>query len=281
VFVGNIPYDVTEDDLANLFRQFGEVIKFRLVIDPVTGRGKGYGFCDFATVESAENAKKMNNILPINGRTLRVDSASQSGPGSGSGTTGGRGGGSSSQIGSLKQGRDLDTALAQLTMGEVYDVLVEVRAWVKKDPEGVRELLAQRPVLAQALLKMQTVMGMLQTSPPADLSFGAFSASTTTSSIPNTTSTTTTSSVQPMVPSLLSQTYAQPQYYAQPPMAYPTPYAAAAPQPLPGLNAPQPDLQEYLRRILTMSEEEVATLNPNEQIHVRSIRMQYMSQQPR
>jgi cleavage stimulation factor subunit 2 len=284
VFVGNIPYDVTEDDLINLFRQFGEVVKFRLVIDPGTGKGKGYGFCDFATIEAAEAAKKMNNILPINGRTLRVDSASQAQP-SGGGGNRPYSAMSASNANSVKQGRDLDTALSQLTMGEVYDILVEVKAWVKKDPDGVRELLAQRPVLAQALLKMQTSMGMMQTSPPADLSFGAFSGMSASSTTPSPTPPIQSMSAPPpqlvsSIPSLIPQvpTYAQqPQYYPQMPYGM-AQYAPMAPQPqlLPGLNAPIHDpQQDILRRILTMSEEEVAQLNQGEQAQVRSIRMQY------
>ena len=264
-----------------MFRQFGEVIKFRLVIDPMTGKGKGYGFCDFVSPDSAEAAKRMNDVLTINGRKLRVDNAAQGA------VQGGYGGGLARTSGnsSLKQARDLDTALAQLTMGEVYDVLVEVKAWVKKDPEAVRELLSQRPVLAQALLKMQTTMGMLQTAPPADQSFGAFASGASSGSQNSTTSAVTQPIPMPSMPSAstLPPGY-PPQYYAAAPLPYPI---TAYPPPsmpgigqaagLPGLQGGQPEnIQEILRRVLMMSEEDVARLSPQEQAYVRSIRMQSM-----
>lgn len=278
MFVGNIPYDVTEEELANLFRQFGEVVRFRLVVDNVTGKGKGYGFCDYASPEGAEAAKRATNVVQINGRSLRVDSATQSAQSSSSG--GYRQGSSHA---SSKQARDLDTALAQLTVGEVYDILVEVKAWVKKDPDGVRELLSQRPVLAQALLKMQTSMGMMQTAPPADSSFGAFSgvqsqSATASSSVPS-----LLPSSMPPHPSMVSQMppqYNQPQYYT-PQYGAPPPYMAQQPM-LPGLAAPSPvpdQAQAYLQQILAMTEDQVVQLAPEQQAYIRSIRMQYM--QPR
>ena len=274
VFVGNIPYDATEDELANLFRQFGDVVKFRMMYDPATGKGKGYGFCDFALAESADSAKRMNNVLSLHGATLRVHSASQ-------GQAGGLGTRSSAGSShSLKQARDLDTALAQLSVGEVYDILVEVKTWVKKDPEAVRELLSQRPILAQALLKMQTTMGMLQTSPPADQSFGSFTASlnSSQSAQPALTPPPGGNVVQPAPSSLMPPSYLQPSYYA------PLPYSIAAypQQPmgipmgqhasLPGLAGPPADEQDVLRRIMMMSEEDVMRLPPNEQAHVRAFR---------
>lgn len=47
VFVGNIPYDMSEEQLIDVFREVGTVVGFRLVFDRDTGKPKGYGFCEF------------------------------------------------------------------------------------------------------------------------------------------------------------------------------------------------------------------------------------------
>lgn len=46
--VGNIPYDMTEEELIQIFSQVGTVVGMRLVFDRETGKPKGYGFCEFA-----------------------------------------------------------------------------------------------------------------------------------------------------------------------------------------------------------------------------------------
>jgi len=89
--VGNISYDVSEQQLRQLFSQVGQVAHFRLMIDHETGRPKGFGFCEFADPASTEKAIRMLNGHEMNGRALRVDSAS--GGGGGGGERGGERGG--------------------------------------------------------------------------------------------------------------------------------------------------------------------------------------------
>lgn len=73
VFVGNIPYKATENDLIQLFSQAGSVLSFRMVTDRDTGRPKGYGFCEFADSTSADAALQSLNGFEFQGRQLRVD----------------------------------------------------------------------------------------------------------------------------------------------------------------------------------------------------------------
>ncbi|KAF1780299.1 Nucleotide-binding alpha-beta plait domain [Phytophthora cactorum] len=75
VFVGNIPYDVTEDMLKEIFSEAGSVMNFRLVTDRETGKPKGYGFCEYADGATALSAMRNLNGYEINGRNLRVDFA--------------------------------------------------------------------------------------------------------------------------------------------------------------------------------------------------------------
>ncbi len=75
VFVGNLPYDATEEQLVEIFREVGPVVSFRLVYDKDTGRPKGYAFCEYASSAVAESAMRNLNGREFNGRSLRVDYA--------------------------------------------------------------------------------------------------------------------------------------------------------------------------------------------------------------
>jgi len=73
VFVGNIPYDATEDQLAEIFSKVGPVVEFRLVYDKQTRQQKGYGFCEYRDAETALSAMRNLQNVECCGRSLRVD----------------------------------------------------------------------------------------------------------------------------------------------------------------------------------------------------------------
>ncbi|KAI4364970.1 hypothetical protein MLD38_021001 [Melastoma candidum] len=75
VFVGNIPYDATEEQLIEICQEVGPVVSFRLVTDRETGKPKGYGFCEYKDEETALSARRNLQGYDINGRQLRVDFA--------------------------------------------------------------------------------------------------------------------------------------------------------------------------------------------------------------
>lgn len=72
VYVGNLPWQTTEDDLARLFGQFADVVNARIIQDRETGRSRGYGFIDLAAAEQVGAVCAMLNRCQLNGRCLEV-----------------------------------------------------------------------------------------------------------------------------------------------------------------------------------------------------------------
>lgn len=73
VFIGNIPYGVSEEQIMDIFGRTGQVVGFRLVYDKETGQPKGFGFLEYSDTDSAASAVRNLNDHEIQGRTLRVD----------------------------------------------------------------------------------------------------------------------------------------------------------------------------------------------------------------
>lgn len=74
IYVGNLPWAVTEEDLINAFKEYGEVASARVVTDRETGRSRGFGFVEMAE-ESAGAAIEALNGADWGGRALTVNEA--------------------------------------------------------------------------------------------------------------------------------------------------------------------------------------------------------------
>ncbi|VDO90458.1 unnamed protein product, partial [Haemonchus placei] len=77
VYVGNLPYQTSEEAVGNHFSQAGHVTNVKIVYDRETGRMKGFGFCDFADAAGASNAVNTLNGADFSGRQLRVNYANR------------------------------------------------------------------------------------------------------------------------------------------------------------------------------------------------------------
>lgn len=75
LYVGNLPWSVTTDQLREMFSEAGEVTDAIVLSDKFTGRSKGFGFVTYATEEEAEKAIEMFNEKEIEGRALVVNKA--------------------------------------------------------------------------------------------------------------------------------------------------------------------------------------------------------------
>jgi RNA recognition motif-containing protein len=95
IYVGNLSYSVTSDDLRKAFEQFGEVSTANVVTDKFTGQSKGFGFVEIPNKATGEAAIKALDGQDLKGRTIRVNEArprTEGGP-SGGPRRGGPGGG--------------------------------------------------------------------------------------------------------------------------------------------------------------------------------------------
>lgn len=75
LFVGNLSYQATEEELRELFQQAGTVQAVRIVTDQLTGRPRGFGFVEMATAEDAQRAIDQLNGRLFRNRNLIVDQA--------------------------------------------------------------------------------------------------------------------------------------------------------------------------------------------------------------
>ena len=96
LYVGNLPWTLTNDSLKEMFTQFGEVTEAVIITDRMSGRSKGFGFVTFATEEAAVAATQQMHEKEIEGRKIVVNVArprEERRPGGGGGFRSGGGGG--------------------------------------------------------------------------------------------------------------------------------------------------------------------------------------------
>jgi RNA recognition motif-containing protein len=75
LYVGNLSFEVTDQELEQLFSQYGEVVSATVIRDRDTDRSRGFGFVEFSQKEDAQKAKEEMNGKEFTGRALRIDEA--------------------------------------------------------------------------------------------------------------------------------------------------------------------------------------------------------------
>lgn len=93
LFVGNLAFQTTEEDLRNAFAAHGSVVDAKIITDRETGRSRGFGFLTMANDQEAAKAIEAMNGAMIDGRALRVNEAEERKPRAGGPGGGGGGGG--------------------------------------------------------------------------------------------------------------------------------------------------------------------------------------------
>ncbi len=72
IYVGNLPYDFTEEELKDMFNQFGDVANVKIILDKISGRSKGFGFVEMAEKSEGQDAIQVLDQCPVRGRNVRV-----------------------------------------------------------------------------------------------------------------------------------------------------------------------------------------------------------------
>lgn len=100
LYVGNLPHEITNSDLQDLFEPHGTVLSAQVIVDRDTNRSKGFGFVEMKNDQEAEAAIEVMNGKEVSGRALTVNEArprenrpDRRGPGGGGHRGGGNGGG--------------------------------------------------------------------------------------------------------------------------------------------------------------------------------------------
>ena len=75
LYVGNLNFDMTDEELQETFSEFGELISALVIKDRISGRSRGFGFVEFSQEESAQSAKEAMNGKEVQGRELKIDDA--------------------------------------------------------------------------------------------------------------------------------------------------------------------------------------------------------------
>ncbi|KAF7162641.1 hypothetical protein CNMCM5623_007866 [Aspergillus felis] len=282
VFLGNIPYNLTEEQVKDILSSAGTVTKFRLMMNPETGKPKGYGFADFADADAAASAVRNLNDYEIMGRKIRVDwphnNEKDSVPPDYSQTSQlpsqdvQPGQQPSAPLPPLPPGVEvpphldcpnaISQTLSSLPPNQLLDVLSQMKSLAMTDPARATELLRQAPQLAYAIFQALLLMNLVDYStlgavveqatqptaaaapsaPPAAQAFQPFSA------VPGQIST----------PPVVSTPFA------------PQPATQAAPQ------QQVPSQEELLQQVLSMPQSAIDALPPMERNQIMLLRQQLM-----
>ncbi|KAJ5287164.1 hypothetical protein N7478_002850 [Penicillium angulare] len=276
VFLGNIPYNLTEEQVKDILSTAGTVTKFRLMMNPETGKPKGYGFADFADADAAASAVRNLNDYEIMGRKIRVDwphnnekdsiptdypqdaqpptqdpaQHMQQIPGA-------------APLPPLPPGVEVPAhldcpnaishTLASLPPNQLLDVLTQMKSLAVADPARATELLRQAPQLAYAIFQALLLMNLVEYQLLGSIVEQA-------------------AQPQPAAHQQYQQ-YNVPGQVATPPVAAtpfaPPPLQAAPPQPVAGQ-------EELLQQVLAMPQAAIDALPPMERNQIMMLRQQLM-----
>ena len=73
IYVGNLPFNLGEEDLKEIFEEYGEVASSKIISDKFSGRSKGFGFIEMDSDDDANNAIKELNNAEVGGRNIKVN----------------------------------------------------------------------------------------------------------------------------------------------------------------------------------------------------------------
>ncbi|KAB2571517.1 Cleavage stimulation factor subunit 2 [Lasiodiplodia hormozganensis] len=291
VFIGNIPYGVSEELITETLSRVGQVLNFRLVYDKDSGRPKGFGFAEFSDAEDAASAVRNLNDYELMGRKLRVDYSNDNGAGDSAPAnynppqvaSNGQDAPASNTIPPLPPGVDvppnltcpdaISKTLQTLPPPQLLDILSQMKGLVTTDPAKATELLRQAPQLSFAIFQALLLLGLIDQS--------LLTSVVDTATIPQ-----AEPQPQPAATPMPPQAFPgyPPQQASRGVMNVPTPPVGNPYQqpPMPMQQQPaQPqvplDQQALIRQVMAMTPETIASLPPNDRAQIEALRARIMS----
>lgn len=184
IFVGNLAFNTTEEQLHQAFSEIGRIIKVRLVTDMETGKPRGFAFVEFEDPQAALSAIRNMNDYELNGRRVRVNFSNSSHLEALAGKLGmdlsqqtqQRGQSSTATSASAPSSAGTNAvsdALKAMSKGEMYDVVAKFKEVADRDPDEARRILSGHPQLPEAILFLMSKLDMVQTAVPIDGGAGA------------------------------------------------------------------------------------------------------------
>ena len=169
IFVGNLAFNTTEEQLHQAFSEVGRVINVRMVTDVETGKPRGFAFVEFQEAQAALSAIRNMNDYELNGRRLRVNFSNSS----------------HLEVLAGKLGMDLSQQQSQRTAAqpaassagtnavadslkamskaEMYDCVAKLKEIAEKDQDEARRILSSHPQLPEAMLFLMSKLDMVKT----------------------------------------------------------------------------------------------------------------------
>lgn len=190
IFIGNIPFEITEEQLIDIFKEVGPVQSFRLMFDRETGRSRGYAFCEYADAETAASAIRNLTGYEIGGRHLKVDKAdndmlpssvigNSTSTGAGISTTTSSSGNTGNFVPTVRPVQTIPGTSQTASTAAIHSILsappftnpqsllellASLKATVQTNPEQARHLLGSNPGLSYALLQSFISLGLIDMS---------------------------------------------------------------------------------------------------------------------
>lgn len=304
IFVGNLAFNTTEEQLHQAFSELGRIIKVRMVTDQETGKPRGFAFIEFEDPQAALSAIRNMNDYELNGRRLRCNFSNSSHLEQLAGRLGMD---MSAHTQARKQAEANKAAAAAaaeagtvavadslkaMGKGEMYDIIKQLKEVADKDPDEARKLLCGHPQLPEAVLFIMSKLDMIKTPvatgaggiPGADM---AAATSTAAAAVP----------ARPADPRAAAAAAAAPSdpRARDPRAAARAAAAAAAPPPPPPMQQQPPPPAQYgappaqppaaapvvagldpalVQQVMSLTPQQIAQLPPDKQQSIIALRQQ-------
>ncbi|KAJ8601409.1 hypothetical protein CTAYLR_005038 [Chrysophaeum taylorii] len=159
VFVGNIAFGTSEEDLKRIFSEVGRVVAVRLATHAESGKSRGYCFVEYEDAATALSAIRNLNNREINGRPLRVNFSNNSNLVDYAQSVGDSGP-------ATKPERTAQSVVESMSKREVWEVVKDAKDVADADRARLRRLLEENSALVDGLVHAMLVLGMIKEPPP-------------------------------------------------------------------------------------------------------------------